>query len=548
MRADNPRGKRGAVKRATKRQRAIREESRLMVASLFRPGGTRSPAKLRALKMKRNPDQYAWVTQYMDQLPRFNDVRDAMKPIYYNVVNGYTTSITPAMLQRVVKAVETLRAESRAYGFMDNKTKAAWPVIEQVEMKAAAALKRQNAWRHGAKENPMKLKKNPGPVSILATYDASHAGTHPVLDQALALAEMLKSLPVPYVSTRISQLGGPARASVGFSLSLDPRSTWSNGIFENSRHARFSIDVADGSIALIASWKVPKFRKAKFKTNADAVAKIMKWVHEAEGVKSNPEPRGPRQRTLASKVQPTSPDGYYVVSTKTGNILSGPWRSEESARAGGYGNRKATEIVRHVKHAQRNPSLQWAELHWKDHADKAAAQLSTIEKALRQHQMVDGSMFAPIRTRLLTLREARDTLRAGKSPAASAVSAKVKNIEGRLAKLGVKANPKKHNPAAGKWVPYSDADASAWAADKSPDKRGSYRLTGTGSALVTVCPIKLHPHTSPTVSYLPGVHLNGRWLNMERAYSTLAAAKKAAEQQYDIQARYEGHKSNPKKR
>lgn len=591
-----------------------------MVASLFRPGGTRSPAKLRALKMKRNPDQYAWVTQYMDQLPRYNDVRDAMKPIYYNVVNGYTASITPAMLQRVVKAAETIRAESRAHGFMDNKTKAAWPVIEQIEMKAAALLKRQNAWRHGGKENPMK-RKNPGPVSILATYDATHAGAHPVLDQALALAEMLKSLPVPYVSTRISQLGGPARAAVGLSLSLDPRNTWSNGIFENSRHARFMLDCAEGSIAMIAGWKVPKFRKARFKTNADAVAKITKWLHEAEGVKSNPEPRGPRQRMQANKLQPTSPDGYYVVSTKTGNILSGPWRSEESARAGGYGNRKATEIVRHAKtksnprrrarvdklqlysaggvyviskktggilsgpwlseaaamahgggdrkgaalvhheyrgheigreggpyYPKRNPSLQWAELHWKSHADKATGQLSDIEKALRQHKMVDGSMFTPIHTRLLTLREARDTLRAGKSPAASAASAKIKNIEGRLAKLGVKANPKKRNPAAGKWVPYSDADASAWAADKSPDKRGSYRLTGTGSALVTVCPIKLHPHTSPTVSYLPGVHLNGRWLNMERAYSTLAAAKKAAEQQYDIQARYEGHKANPKKR
>lgn len=185
-------------------------------------------------------------------------------------------------------------------------------------------------------------------------------------------------------------------------------------------------------------------------------------------LKSNPEPRGPRQRMQANKLQPYSAGGVYVISTKTGNILSGPWLSEAAARAGAHGNRKDTAIVHHE---------------------------------YRGHEIGrEGGPYYP-----------------------------------------------KRNPAAGKWVPYSDADASAWAADKSPDKRGSYRLTGTGSALVTVCPIKLHPHTSPTVSYLPGVHLNGRWLNMERAYSTLAAAKKAAEQQYDIQARYEGHKANPKK-
>jgi len=109
-----------------------------------------------------------------------------------------------------------------------------------------------------------------------------------------------------------------------------------------------------------------------------------------------------------------------------------------------------------------------------------------------------------------------------------------------------KHNPKhnRKNPTAGKWVPYTPADAAAWTADRSPDKKGSYRLMGTGSALVCVSPIKLH-QTSPTVSYLPGVYINGRWLNMERAYSTVAKAKKVAEEQYTTQARYEGHKANP---
>ncbi len=124
---------------------------------------------------KRNPEQYAWVTQYMDQLPRHNDVRDAMKPIYHHVVNSHMTSITPAMLRNVVRAAERIRAETRAHGFMDNQTTAAWPVIEQVELAAGRELKRQDNWRHGAKSNPKRSVKRPqakrNPMDK-PTYDA----------------------------------------------------------------------------------------------------------------------------------------------------------------------------------------------------------------------------------------------------------------------------------------------------------------------------------------------------------------------------------------
>jgi hypothetical protein len=127
-------------------------------------------------------------------------------------------------------------------------------------------------------------------------------------------------------------------------------------------------------------------------------------------------------------------------------------------------------------------------------------------------------------------------------PEGAAAAAAIHRVKGAM-----KQNPERTKKMAkSKWVPYSDADAAAWSVDKSSDKWGSYRLTGTGSALVMVSPIKLHPHSSPTVSYLPGVYFNGRWLHVERAYRTLAAAKAAAKKQYDVQARYEGHKVNPK--
>jgi hypothetical protein len=95
-----------------------------------------------------------------------------------------------------------------------------------------------------------------------------------------------------------------------------------------------------------------------------------------------------------------------------------------------------------------------------------------------------------------------------------------------------------------KWLPYDSADDSAWAADRSPDKRGSYRLVGTGSDLVTVSKMVTHGR----VQYLPGVHFNGRWLHAERAYADLAKAKRVAKETYHTQKAYEDRlkRKNPK--
>lgn len=125
-----------------------------------------------------------------------------------------------------------------------------------------------------------------------------------VLEQALDIAERLKSLPVPYVSARVSQLGGAHRAATMVAVSLDPRESWSNGIFENSRHAKFSVNPEDGTIEQLTGWKVPKFRKARFKTPAEAVAKIAKWAKEGSETKANPRKR-------ASKANPGVPSDCY---------------------------------------------------------------------------------------------------------------------------------------------------------------------------------------------------------------------------------------------
>ena len=64
--------------------------------------------------------------------------------------------------------------------------------------------------------------------------------------------------------------------SIVLRVSLDPRETWVNGIFENSRFAIFTIS-AD-TIEHLAGYGVARFRKAKHKGSADAVAKLQKWA------------------------------------------------------------------------------------------------------------------------------------------------------------------------------------------------------------------------------------------------------------------------------
>lgn len=85
------------------------------------------------------------------------------------------------------------------------------------------------------------------------------------------------------------------------------------------------------------------------------------------------------------------------------------------------------------------------------------------------------------------------------------------------------------------WIPYSPSDP-AWSVDKSPDKSGSFRMIGTGSDLVAIVPVRIHG----SVQYLPSVHVEGHWMNMERAYATPATAKRKASEAYTVQKRYMG--------
>jgi len=99
---------------------------------------------------------------------------------------------------------------------------------------------------------------------------------------------------VPYLRTSISTLGGDHRSSVFVTVSLDDPETWSNRIYENSRHFRLHV-LHDGEIGLtsdsgrkgragmmehVALKK--RWRKTKARDFDEVAEKIVKYIREVE--------------------------------------------------------------------------------------------------------------------------------------------------------------------------------------------------------------------------------------------------------------------------
>ena len=81
----------------------------------------------------------------------------------------------------------------------------------------------------------------------------------------------------PYVGCSISKLGGDERASILLHLSLDPKESWNNGIYHNSRFMIFSFE-RDGGLESIAQGFRPHFRKARSKSIEEALSKINGFI------------------------------------------------------------------------------------------------------------------------------------------------------------------------------------------------------------------------------------------------------------------------------
>jgi hypothetical protein len=116
--------------------------------------------------------------------------------------------------------------------------------------------------------NPKMRKNNPFPG--VPTNAEDTAG-------ALAQLRELLAPQFPFFKGSVETLGGAHRASIIFTISLDPRESWVNGILENSRYGRFHW-LNDGTLEYFSGHGIGKLRKSKVKTAQDVAAKILKMT------------------------------------------------------------------------------------------------------------------------------------------------------------------------------------------------------------------------------------------------------------------------------
>ena len=90
--------------------------------------------------------------------------------------------------------------------------------------------------------------------------------------------ELKKSANIPFVQVNTSSLADHDMIFV--KISLDPKSEWKNGIYQNSRYAQFSMAIKDMKLELLSKdYKIQsKFRKSKVKDAKTAAVKIAKFV------------------------------------------------------------------------------------------------------------------------------------------------------------------------------------------------------------------------------------------------------------------------------
>lgn len=113
-----------------------------------------------------------------------------------------------------------------------------------------------------------EAKREPGSLFDIDSVDA-------------LMKEIKEKLKVPYVNVKKSTLGGKSNVWISIAVSLDPEGDWENGIFENSRSAKFGIENNGTIEQTTGHYKLKKkFRKTHVKNSADLVKKLNKWVSQ----------------------------------------------------------------------------------------------------------------------------------------------------------------------------------------------------------------------------------------------------------------------------
>ena len=95
--------------------------------------------------------------------------------------------------------------------------------------------------------------------------------------------EIKKGIDVPFISVKISGLGGKGRETILINCSLDEKKDWVNGIYQNSRYFNIHLfpDYSKSNLEMFGkSYKIEakKMRKQKAKSVKEVIKKINTWI------------------------------------------------------------------------------------------------------------------------------------------------------------------------------------------------------------------------------------------------------------------------------
>lgn len=156
------------------------------------------------------------------------------------------------------------------------------------------------------------------------------------VETAGSLIELLREkINAPHLSVDLSTLGGPERAAVMMTLSLDPKEGWQNNILQNSRYMHFSIR-RDGKVEQFGrSHKVPvKFRTVTVKSPGALIDKVNAYLKTASGAAESIDEasfaKAPTRKALAAGYEANPALGTAPMNERCKSCYYGEWAGGSS--------------------------------------------------------------------------------------------------------------------------------------------------------------------------------------------------------------------------
>ena len=102
-------------------------------------------------------------------------------------------------------------------------------------------------------------------------------------DVDATVQKLIDGIQAPFKNIYKSTLGGKERPAILIGVSLDPKESWKNSIYQNSRYFQMHYSMNGELEQFSRQYNLPKFRKARVKNADDAITKINAYIKSVEG-------------------------------------------------------------------------------------------------------------------------------------------------------------------------------------------------------------------------------------------------------------------------